>query len=132
LRLLKIKGTTIEAVITQGMSRSNLVDTTFQISANPEIAKDLVVFDAESKHGIWRRRIWALRESKLPIRLSEWSPMGGRYETLISYSKEEQPEEFFDPDAFEAELKDMSNSIISLMYMFYRDPGEIPIPTAEN
>ena len=88
LRLLKIKGTTIEAVITQGMSRSTLVDTTFQISANPEISKDLVVFDAESEHGIWRRRIWALRESKLPIRLSEWSPMGGRYETLISYSKE--------------------------------------------
>jgi hypothetical protein len=128
----KIRGASIEEAIIQGMSGSNIVDATAIINANPEISKDLVAFDADTRDDNWRIRIWALRESKLPIRISEWSPMGGRYETLLSYSKEEQPQEFFDPDAFEAVLKDTSNSIISLMYMFQRDPGNKSIPTPEN
>ena len=133
LRLLKkMKGTTIDTAIMQMVSGSKIVDATSLINVNPEISKDIAIFDAETRGGNWRIRVWVLRESKLPIRISEWSPKGGRYETLITYSREAQPEKLFDPDAFEAELKVTSNSIFSLMYMFFKDPGKKPIPTPEN
>ena len=128
----KMRGASIEEAIIQGMSGTNIVDATAIINANPEVSKDLVVFDADTRDGNWRIRVWVLRESRLPVRISEWSPMGGRYETLLSYSKEEQPQEFFDPDAFEAVLKDKSKSIVSLIYMFFKDPGEKSISTQEN
>jgi len=131
-QLKKTESFTVEAII-RGAFFSNIVDTTSLINANPGISKDLVVFDAEEAAGSsWRIRVWALRESKLPIRISVSSPLVGRTETLITYPKEEQPEEFFDPDAFEAELKDTSNSIISLMYMFFKYPGEKAMSTPEN
>ena len=99
------------------------------------VSRDIVVFDhefyyANTKYG--RARVWALRKSRLPIRVVMWamhddhinrrlvrSPV---WDMIFTYSKE-QPKQFFDPEAFAAKLKDPVNSIESLMYMFHQYPG---------
>jgi hypothetical protein len=128
-RFNKIEGAPI-AVTVESLSGSGYFDAISLVNVNPEVSKDLIVFEGES--GAGRLRIWALRESRLPIRMSARSPVGLGYEMLISYPKEEQPEEFFDPDAFEAVLKDTSKSQIDLMYMFFREPGKKTIPASDN
>jgi len=120
-------------------SSSGLVDTTSLVISDPVVSKDIVVFDheffyANAKYG--RARVWALRKSRLPIRMVVW-PMdyfikrvhSPTWDMIFTYSKE-QPKEFFDPEAFSAKLKDPSISVESLLYMFYQDPGgdSIPIP----
>ena len=78
-------------------------------------AKDLVIFDVESDEGgwaKWRYRVWALRSSKLPIRILGRSSAGARIDCVYSYIKE-QPKEFFDPEIFESKLKDPTNSVHS-------------------
>jgi hypothetical protein len=119
---------------------SGLVDTTSFVISDPVVSKDLVVFDIQrffEKYKSSRTRVWALRESRLPIRVVVW--LQGMWETgqlkvpyldmIFTYSKE-QPEKFFDPEAFAAQLKDPSISVDSLMYMFHEDPGGDSIPTA--
>jgi len=122
-------------------SSSRPIDTTSSVISDPVASKELVVFDHESGYagteGL-RARIWALRESRLPIRVAIWlrdyddrdyrwirSPI---WEMIFTYSKE-QPKEFFNPKAFAAKLKDSANSIDSLLYMFHQDPGGDSIPT---
>jgi hypothetical protein len=46
---------------------------------------------------------------------------------VFTYSKK-QPEEFFDPQAFAAKLKDPAISIQRLLYMFHEYPGIDSIP----
>jgi len=58
-----------------------------------------------------------------------WDLSGGGYlDEFITYSRE-QPKEFFDPEAFEDQLKDPSNTETNLMYMFLKDPGGKSFPT---
>ena len=110
-----------------------LVDTTALVISDPAASKDLVVFDHEFyyfKAKSWKVRVWALRKSRLPIRVLIWvrDNFDGRlirspkWDIIITYSKE-QPKEFFDPDAFAAKLKDPAISIDGLLYMFHKYPG---------
>ena len=115
-----------------------LVDTTALVISDPAASKDLVVFDHEFyyfKAKSWRARVWALRKSRLPIRVLIWvrdefdgqlirSP---KWDMIITYSKE-QPRQFFDPEAFAALLKDSTISMQRLLYMFHEYPGSDPLP----
>lgn len=126
-------------LISESMSKewksSGLVDTTPLVISDPVVSKDVVVFDFEffyvkSKYG--KARVWALRDSRLPIRIVIWaidaqltgqlvrSPM---WDMIFTYSKE-QPKDFFNPEAFAAKLKDPAMSTESLMYMFHQYPGD--------
>jgi hypothetical protein len=121
-------------------SSTKLVDTTPLVISDPMASKELVVFDhwlgyAGSKGA--RARVWALRESRLPIRVAIWiwdyddrdyrlirSPI---WDMVFTYSKE-QPKQFFDPEAFAAKLKDPAISMQSLLYMFHKYPGSDSLP----
>ena len=115
-----------------------LVDTTALVISDPIVSKDLVVFDHEFyyfKAKSWRARVWALRKSRLPIRVLIWvrDNFDGRlirspkWDMIISYPKE-QPRQFFDPEAFAAQLKDPAIGIESLLYMFHQYPGSDSLP----
>jgi hypothetical protein len=121
-------------------STSGLVDTTSRVISNPAVSEDIVVFDHEFFYDQYRyaiARVWALRQSRLPIRVAIWmkdhddrdyqmirSPV---WDMVFTYSKE-QPEEFFDPEAFVAKLKDPAISIESLLYMYYQYPEGDSLP----
>jgi hypothetical protein len=129
-------------LISESMSKkwksTGLVDTTSLVISDPMISKDVAVFDFDffyvnSKYA--RARVWALRQSRLPIRIVIWciDEFTGRlarspeWDMLFTYSKE-QPQGFFDPEAFAAKLKDPSISTESLLYMFYQYPGGDSLP----
>ncbi len=100
------------------------------VNGGSRISKDIMVFEAESDEGQWGRwkiRILAMRSSKLPIRISAFGEAGMRIDVVYSYFRE-PPESFFDPEAYEAKLKDPSNSAYSLLYMGIEEPGKKSIP----
>jgi len=121
--------------MSKGWSTSGFVDTTSRVISDPAVSEDIVVFDHEflyDNSSYAKARVWALRETRLPIRVAIWardydhrdyrwirSPI---WDIIFTYSKE-QPKEFFNPDAFAAKLKDPAISIESLLYMFYQFPG---------
>ena len=113
---------TIKSMI-EAMSGENMIDTTALVVSDVEVSKDLLVFDAESYDTLWNIRVWALRESKLPIRILKWHRKYERYEDVLFNYSIEQPKEFFDPEIFSEKLKDPSLSEHDLRYMFFRDPG---------
>jgi len=93
---------------------------------NPDavISQDVVVFDVEIPGSTEWVRIWALRESRLPVRIKVWSPQDG-YSTdaIFEYSRQ-QADEFFDPNAFENLLStNRGSSRVNLAYAFLKDPG---------
>ena len=113
---------TLRSII-EALAGEEIVDTTDLVIADPQVAQDLLVFDARSLDAMWRLRVWALRESRLPIRLLKWRQKNGRYIDLhFTYSKEQRPK-FFDPKAFAAELEDASVDDHRLMNRFLQDPG---------
>jgi len=137
---LKSESDLIPESISKKWRTSGLVDTTSFVISDPVVSKDLVVFDIQAFYGklkySTRTRVWALRESRLPIRVVMWKKVEwgvpGRSipwrDVIFAYSKE-QPKEFFDPEAFAAKLKDPAISIGSLLYMFHQDPRGDSIPT---
>ena len=111
------------------MTVENIIDATSLVISDAEVSRDLPVFDAESYDTLWNIRVWALRESRLPILMLKWHRRYERYEeVLFNYSKE-QPKEFFDPDAFAAKLKDPAYTEHQLKYMFFQDPRVQAFPT---
>jgi hypothetical protein len=140
--LMPFTSNLIPESISKEWKYGELVDTTSLVISDPGASKDLVVFDHEFfyfKAKSWRTRVWALRESRLPIRIVIW-PMddfNGRlvrspkWDMVFTYSKE-QPKEFFDPEAFAAKMKDPAISIESLLYMFHQYPGGDSIPKMEK
>ena len=82
-------------------------------------SKDIVVFETVSNEwhwGRWKTRILAMRSSRLPIRTSTFGEVGMRIDVVYSYF-DKLPDLFFDPEAYEAKLKDRDNSAIDLLYM---------------
>ncbi len=67
---------------------------------------DVTVFDyANDATELWAR-IWVLRDSKLPIRMHLYEPGSDAF-YLVSFDySDPQPAAFFDPDAFEAAVKE--------------------------
>jgi hypothetical protein len=110
-----------EAVI-HSISGGKLVDITPAMNTQAGIGKELVVFDAQSAVSPGWVRIYALRQSKLPVGVRIWDPAEGFVvDAIITYSKE-QPDIFFDPHAFAANLM-IAESETSLAYLFLKDPG---------
>jgi hypothetical protein len=123
----------LEAIL-EGHSGGTIVETTSLIHPNPVFSKDLVVFDAMSKSGRYLIRLWALRESRLPVRILYQGYAGwGHTDVIITYAKS-QPEDFFDAEAFAAELEKPSAREIDLMYLFMKDPAghTIPVPGSKD
>ena len=106
------------------ISGGKMEDVTPLINPDAVISQDMVVFDIQSTISPEWLRIWALRQSRLPVRIRVWDPRDGDgTDVVFSYSTG-QSAEFFDPNAFDAMLKEASTkSRISVAYAFLKDPG---------
>ena len=106
------------------MFRGTMQDVTPLINPDAVISQDMVVFDVELPRTPEWVRIWALRESQLPVRIRIWDPRDGdATDAVFEYSKE-QADEFFDPNAFENLLRTgRTSSRVNLTYAFLKDPG---------
>ena len=113
--------------ILEASTDGEIVDTTSMVHPDPVFSKDLVVFDAKSDR--ISIRLWALRESRLPVRILYRGVAGWQWDEIYTYSKV-QPEAFFDPDAFAAEMKNLDAREMDLRYMFLKDPTESLFPTS--
>jgi hypothetical protein len=122
VRVLATPGEFSFETVIQSISGGKLVDITPAMNAQAAVGKDLVVFDAQSAISPGWVRIYALRQSKLPVGLRIWDPAEGFViDALVTYAKE-QPEVFFDPQAFAGQLHE-PGSDTSLTYLFLKDPG---------
>jgi len=94
------------------------------VNPNAVISQDMVVFDVELSGTPEWVRIWALRESRLPVRIAVWDPRdGAATDAVFTYSRE-QSDGFFDPNAFDGLLHSgAGNSRVSVAYAFLKDPG---------
>ena len=113
----------LDAII-KVMFRSEMQDVTPLVNPDAVISQDIVVFDVELPNTPEWVRIWALRESRLPVRIKIWDPRdGASTDAVFEYSKG-QADEFFDPKAFESLLQgsDVSHSA-NIVYAFLKDPG---------
>jgi len=112
----------LETVI-RSISAGKLVDVTPAVNVQAALGEDLAVFDAQSVISPGWVRIYALRESRLPVGLRIWDPAEGFcVDALITYTKE-QPEIFFDAEAFASKLKEADDNETDLAYLFLKDPG---------
>lgn len=113
----------LEAII-EVMFGGQTTEVTPLINPDAVISQDVVVFDVTLPDTPEWVRIWALRESRLPVRITVWDPRdGANTDAIFSYSREQQGE-FFDPNAFDAQLQDRSSaSRVSVAYAFLKDPG---------
>ena len=123
IRVLATPGEFSLETLIQSISAGKLVDITPAMNAHAAIGEDLAVFDAQSAVSPGWVRIYALRESKLPVGLRIWDPAEGFIvDALITYARE-QAAISFDPEAFAARLHDPASSETSLIYLFLKDPG---------
>ena len=123
IRKLAMSGEFSLETLIQCISTGKLVDITPAMNAQAAIGEDLVVFHAQLAADPGSVRIYALRESRLPVGLRISDPAEGFVvDALITYPKE-QPAISFDPEAFAAELRDPANSATSLIYLFLNEPG---------
>jgi tetratricopeptide (TPR) repeat protein len=106
------------------MFRGEMQEVTPLINPSAVISQDMVVFDVDIPHTPEWVRIWALRESRLPVRVKVWDPRDGdSTDAIFEYSKE-QADEFFDPNAFENLTQSgQAVSRVNLAYAFLKDPG---------
>ncbi len=95
------------------------------------IANDLVVFDmADETSPAWLR-IWALRDSRLPVRMRYWDPRTGEsVDVVLSYAHE-QPARFFDAEAYKAALAEEDEDAPGRAYALLKDPGGRPVTPAD-
>ena len=113
----------LDAVI-RVMFGGEMQDVTPLVNPDAVIAQDVVVFDVDLPGTPEWVRIWALRESRLPVRIRVWDPRDGRMtDAVLEYSRE-QADEFFDPNAFRR-LADSGQAIsrTNFAYAFLKDPG---------
>ena len=106
------------------MFGGTMQDVTPLVNPDAVISQDIVVFDVEIPGTPEWVRIWALRESRLPVRIRVWNPRDGdATDAVFEYSRE-QADEFFDPNAFEQFMSSgQTTSRVSLAYAFLKDPG---------
>ncbi len=91
------------------------------------IGNDLVVFDLNSETSPEWVRVWALRESRLPVRVQYWDPrMAQSIDVLLSYANR-QPAEFFDPEAFKSQLASAPKNPADRAYALIEDAGGQPV-----
>ena len=106
--------------------KGQLQDVTPGINSDAMISQDLLVFDLQSTISPEWMRIWALRESNLPVRLRQWDPRDGEcMDVFVTYEKQ-QPADFFDYKKYEKLLLETSRtggSLTNLAYALLKDPG---------
>ncbi len=113
----------LDAVI-QAMFGGEMEDVTPLVNPDAVIAQDMVVFDVQLPWTPEWVRIWALRESRLPVRMRVWDPRNGDCTDAVFEYSREQRDEFFDPNAFGAVLQ--SPDVLSrtnIAYAFLQDAG---------
>ncbi len=111
-------------IIVKTMFKGKLQEVTPLINLSAGISEDMVVFDVTTdQHPQWMR-IWALRQSQLPVRIRVWDPRdGSAVDIFITYSKE-QPDKFFDAKAYEeAVVNRFNQNNANSAYAFLKDPG---------
>jgi len=127
VRILAIPGEFSLETVIQSISGGKLIDVTPAMNTHAAIGEDLVVFDAQSAISPGWVRVYALRESRLPVGLRIWDPAEGfGVDVLINYAKE-QPQVFFDPQAFARRLHEASSTDAGLAYLFLKDPGGLDV-----
>jgi hypothetical protein len=83
--------------IIQSISQGVLEDITPSLLVDAHIVQDLVVFEGRSSLNQGMVRIYALRQSKLPVSFRIWDPVdGSSVEALFTYPKS-LSDAFFDP-----------------------------------
>ena len=113
--------TFVRALPVQGMLSQPLQNQ------NASISRDLVVFDITDESESEWTRIWALRGSRLPVRILYWDPESGKsVDVVLSYANE-QAAEFFDPAAFRETLVSNATQTANQAYALLKDPGGRPI-----
>jgi len=112
--------------VVKTVCKGQLQEITPNINSDAMISQDLLVFDLESTISPEWMRIWALRESKLPVRLRMWDPRDGEcMDVFVTYEKQ-QPAEFFDYQKYEQILNGTSRvggSVTNKAYALLKDPG---------
>jgi len=74
-------------------------------------SRDLLLFDMAGEDESGRIRIWALRRSRLPVRVLYWDPdTGERVDVSLTYT-DPQPMAFFDPTLFRSLLSEMEGEV---------------------
>jgi hypothetical protein len=108
-----------------------LSETTATVNPYPTISHDLVVFDITDRGSTTWYRVWALKESKLPVRVLVVDPRSERSaDVFFTYAKD-QPGEFFDPEVFARKLADPSVVTEELVFGDQRDPLGKPITRSQ-
>jgi len=75
------------------------------MSTSNVVTPDVALFDyAHDPKRLWLR-VWVLRESRLPIRAEGYFPQGDKHVLAMFNYSDPQPDEFFDPDRFDHEVK---------------------------
>lgn len=125
MRLCQRPQLSLEHVV-QMICRGRLEDMTPVINSDAMIARDLLVFDIVSDAAPDWMRIWALRESRLPVRLRMWDPRDGEcMDAFITYDRQ-QPAEFFDPARYGTLLRETGYNeagSANMAYALLRDAG---------
>ncbi|UCC99604.1 MAG: hypothetical protein JSW66_06905, partial [Phycisphaerales bacterium] len=106
------------------MFGGTMQDVTPLVNPDAVMSQDMVVFDVELPGTPEWVRIWALRESRLPVRIRIRDPRDGDLtDAVFEYSKD-QAEKFFDPNAFESLLQSgRTSNRTNIVYAFLKDPG---------
>jgi len=111
-------------VVLRVMFQGDMQDVTPLVNPDAVISQDMVVFDVDIPGTPEWARIWALRESRLPVRVKIWDPRDGDATDAVFEYANEQSEAFFDPNAFEKQLQGRQNkSSVSTAYADLKDPG---------
>ncbi len=125
LKMLGVEETFSMNTILKGITGGKIVDKTPILNPNAAISADWVVYDMDSGddgNPQWFR-IWALKKSKLPVRIRMWDPRDAEMvDMVLDYSKP-QPDIFFDPKAFAAALSTIWTDQLNLAYLHLKDPG---------
>ena len=88
---------------------------------NASISHDLVVFDLPNDRGPDWIRVWALRESRLPVRMLYWNPENAAsIDVALAYANP-QSKDFFDPAAFKAGLSQYQTPNQTAAYELLQD-----------
>ncbi|MCF7972989.1 MAG: hypothetical protein K9N55_04160 [Phycisphaerae bacterium] len=122
-RLSRVEPFSLDAVI-RVMFQGDMQDVTPLVNPDAVISQDMVVFDIDLPGTPEWVRIWALRESRLPVRFKIWDPRSGDGTDVVFEYANEQSDAFFDPNAFETQLQGRQNrSPVNMAYANLKDPG---------
>ena len=111
--------------ILKGISRGKVVNQTPVLNPNAAISEDMVVFDMDTGEDYTPQwfRIWALKKSRLPVRIRMWDPRdASMVEMVLDYNRP-QSEVFFDPKSFAAALTSVRTDQLNLAYLNLQDAG---------